>query len=99
MEIGRVVGTVVSTVKSSGLNSFKLLVVTPLAVGGELTTANDASTYVAIDLVGAGEGEIVLVTKGSAARVSDATNVPTDAAIIAVVDTVQIGTQNAYSKT
>ena len=99
MEIGRVVGTVVSTVKSSGLNSFKLLVVTPLAVGEELTTASGASTYVAIDLVGAGKGEIVLVTKGSAARVSDATNVPTDAAIIAVVDTVQIGTQNAYSKT
>jgi microcompartment protein CcmK/EutM len=99
MEIGRVVGTVVSTVKSSGLNSFKLLVVTPLAMGDELTTANGTSTYVAIDLVGAGEGEVVLVTKGSAARISDATNVPTDAAIIAVVDTVQIGTHNAYSKT
>ena len=99
MEIGRVVGTVVSTVKSSGLNSFKLLVVTPLAAAEELTIANGASSYVAIDLVGAGEGEIVLVTKGSAARVSDATNVPTDAAIIAVVDTVQIGTRNAYSKT
>lgn len=99
MEIGRVVGTVVSTVKSSGLKSFKLLVVTPLAMGEELTTANGASTYVAIDLVGVGEGEIVLVTKGSAARVSDAINVPTDAAIVAVVDTVQIGTQNAYSKT
>jgi microcompartment protein CcmK/EutM len=99
MEIGRVVGTVVSTVKSSGLNSFKLLVVAPLAVAEELTTAQGASSYVAIDLAGAGEGEIVLVTKGSAARLADASNVPTDAAIIAVVDTVQIGTQNAYSKT
>jgi microcompartment protein CcmK/EutM len=99
MEIGRVVGTVVSTVKSSGLNSFKLLVVAPLAVAEELTTAQGASSYVAIDLAGAGEGEIVLVTKGSAARLADASNVPTDAAIIAVVDTVQIGTHNAYSKT
>ena len=99
MEIGRVVGTVVSTVKSSGLNSFKLLVVAPLAVAEELTAAQGASSYVAIDLAGAGEGEIVLVTKGSAARLADASNVPTDAAIIAVVDTVQIGTQNAYSKT
>jgi len=98
MEIGRVVGTVVSTVKSSGLNSFKLLVVTPLSVAEELTAANGPSSYVAIDLVGVGEGEVVLVTKGSAARVSDAT-VPTDAAIVAVVDSVQIGTQNAYSKT
>jgi len=75
-----------------------LLVVTPLAVAEELSAVDGIGSYVAIDLVGAGEGEVVLVTKGSAARVSDATNVPTDAAIIAVVDTVQIGTQNAYSK-
>lgn len=99
MEIGRVVGTVVSTVKSSGLNSFKLLVVTPLAAGEELTAVDPTSTYVAIDLIGAGDGDVVLVTKGSAARLSDAINVPTDAAIIAVVDTVQLGSQNAYSKT
>jgi ethanolamine utilization protein EutN len=98
MEIGRVVGTVVSTIKSSGLNSFKLLIVTPVVVADELTVAEGANTYVAIDLVGAGEGEIVLVTRGSAARVSDATDVPTDAAIIALVDTVQTGNRNAYSK-
>jgi len=99
MEIGRVVGTVVSTIKSGGLNSYKLLIVTPLTTAQDLTAAQGRDDYVAIDLVGSGEGEVVLVTKGSAARVSDATNVPTDAAIIAVVDTVQIGTQNAYSKT
>jgi microcompartment protein CcmK/EutM len=98
MEIGRVVGTVVSTIKSSGLNSFKLLVVTPVAVVEEMTTPDRAAAYVAVDLVGAGEGEVVLVTRGSAARIPDATNVPTDAAIIAVVDTVQIGSENAYSK-
>ena len=98
MEIGRVVGTVVSTIKSSGLNSFKLLVVTPVAVAKEMTTPDDSAAYVAVDLVGAGEGEVVLVTRGSAARIPDAANVPTDAAIIAVVDTVQIGSENAYSK-
>jgi microcompartment protein CcmK/EutM len=98
MEIGRVVGTVVSTIKSSGLNSFKLLVVTPVAVAAEMAAPARAATYVAVDLVGAGEGEIVLVTRGSAARIPDATEVPTDAAIIAVVDTVQIGSENAYSK-
>lgn len=98
MEIGRVVGTVVSTIKSSGLNSFKLLVVTTVAVTQEMTSPDGAETYVAVDLVGAGEGEIVLVTRGSAARIPDTTNVPTDAAIIAVVDTVQIGSENAYSK-
>ncbi|GLR91698.1 EutN/CcmL family microcompartment protein [Bradyrhizobium iriomotense] len=98
MEIGRVVGTVVSTIKSPGLNSFKLLVVTPIAVTQEMTSPDDTATYVAVDLVGAGEGEIVLVTRGSAARIPDAADVPTDAAIIAVVDNVQIGSENAYSK-
>ena len=98
MEIGRVVGTVVSTMKSDGLNSYKLLVVTPLTTANELTAAQGRDDYVAIDLVGSGEGEVVLVTTGSAARISGATDVPTDAAIIAVVDTIQIGTRNAYSK-
>jgi microcompartment protein CcmK/EutM len=98
MEIGRVVGTVVSTIKSGGLNSYKLLIVTPLTTAEELTAAQGRDDYVAIDLVGSGEGEIVLVTRGSAARVSGALDVPTDAAIIAVVDTIQIGTRNAYSK-
>jgi microcompartment protein CcmK/EutM len=98
MEIGRVVGTVVSTIKSSGLNSYKLLIVTPLITDQELTAAKGRDDYVAIDLVGSGEGEVVLVTRGSAARISDATDVPTDAAIIAVVDTIQVGTRNAYSK-
>jgi microcompartment protein CcmK/EutM len=98
MEIGRVVGTVVSTIKSDGLNSYKLLIVTPVTTAEGLTAAEGRDDYVAIDLVGSGEGEIVLVTRGSAARLSGAAEVPTDAAIIAVVDTVQIGTRNAYSK-
>lgn len=100
MEIGRVVGTVVSTIKSSGLTSFKLLVVSPVVMTGA-PGASEASTdtYVAIDLVGAGEGEIVLVTRGSAARVSINSDIPTDAAIVAVVDTIQLGARNAYSKT
>jgi microcompartment protein CcmK/EutM len=98
MEIGRVVGTVVSTIKSDGLTSYKLLIIAPLTTADGLTAAPGRDDYVAIDLVGSGEGEVVLVTTGSAARVSDAANVPTDAAIIAVVDTIQIGTRNAYSK-
>ena len=53
----------------------------------------------AIDLVGAGEGEVVLVSVGSAARVAPGIDiVPTDATIIAVVDTVQFGARTAYSK-
>jgi microcompartment protein CcmK/EutM len=90
MELGRVVGTVVATIKASGLNSFKLLLVSPFSEGEEPQIQKPS--LVAIDLVGAGEGDIVLVTSGSAARA------PTDAAIIAVVDTVQLGERTLYDK-
>jgi len=99
MKLGRVVGTVVSTIKSSGLNSHKLLLVCPLDLAADSVASKDGETFVAIDLAGAGEHEIVLVSYGSAARISAGTSdVPTDAAIVAVVDNVQIGERNAYSK-
>jgi len=97
MELGRVVGNVVSTIKSSGLNSFKLLVVSPFGEGQDPKAAK--TCYVAIDLSGAGEGEVVLVTRGSAARIVPGTEAaPTDAAIVAVVDTVRLGDRTLYSK-
>jgi microcompartment protein CcmK/EutM len=99
MKLGRVVGTVVSTIKSSGLNSYKLMLVSHLDLAADSIPSDEHEAFVAIDLVGAGEGEIVLISRGSAARVSaGASDVPTDAAIVAVVDNVQIGERNAYSK-
>jgi carbon dioxide concentrating mechanism protein CcmL len=97
MEVGRVVGTVVATIKAPGLNSFKLLLVSPFLEGEE--SQIQKPSLVAIDLVGAGEGDIVLVTSGSAARASPGSEgAPTDAAIIAVVDTVQLGERTLYDK-
>jgi microcompartment protein CcmK/EutM len=97
MELGRVVGTVVATIKASGLNSFKLLLVSPFAEDKESEVQKPS--LVAIDLVGAGEGDIVLITSGSAARAARGSEgAPTDAAIIAVVDTVQLGERTLYDK-
>jgi microcompartment protein CcmK/EutM len=97
MELGRVVGNVVSTIKAAGLNSFKLLLVSPFGDGQEHDPPQ--TTFVAIDLAGAGEGEVVLVTRGSAARIISGTEgAPTDAAIVAVVDTVRTGDRTLYSK-
>ena len=97
MQLGRVIGTVVSTIKAPGLNSFKLLMVSSFGQG-EAPQSGEPS-LVAIDLVGAGEGEIVLVATGSAARGSPGSeNAPTDAAIVAVVDTVQLGERTLYDK-
>ncbi|RBP16065.1 ethanolamine utilization protein EutN [Roseiarcus fermentans] len=97
MELGRVVGTVVSTIKTAGLNSFKLLLVAPFSEPQEPNPSR--FPYVAIDLAGAGEGEIVLVTTGSAARATPGSeHSPTDAAIVAVVDTVRLGDRTLFAK-
>jgi microcompartment protein CcmK/EutM len=99
MELGRVVGTVVSTMKAPGLHSYKLMLVSPLDAQLTDNPTTDSDIYVAVDLIGAGEGEVVLVCRGSAARVvADTSGVPTDAAIIAVIDTIRLGASTAYSK-
>jgi ethanolamine utilization protein EutN len=73
-----VTGSTVATQKADGLSGFKLLNVLPEGGGVEV---------VAVDLVGAGEGDTVLVALGSAAREIDQTRgVPTDAAVVAIVD-------------
>lgn len=79
MVIGKVVGTVVSTRKSERLVGSKFLIVEPLEQEGQ-------QRLVAVDTVGAGVGETVLVTLGSAARVACGTEVPVDAAIVGIVD-------------
>ena len=81
MRLARVLGQVVSTVKQPGLEAFTLLVI---------EDAEDASdgTSVAVDLVGAGVGELVLVTTGSAARVAAGAEAPVDRAVVAIADSV-----------
>ncbi len=97
MEIGRVVGQVVSTVKHQGLSSLKLLVLEPAEAAGEL--GDLGPRYIAVDLVGAGNGEIVLVTRGSSARAaSEGGQVPTDAAVVAILDSVVVDGSTTFRK-
>jgi microcompartment protein CcmK/EutM len=100
MRLGRVCGNVVSTVKAGGLTRFKLLFVRDVDArdpAGE--RGNDGPVYVAVDLVGVGEGEIVLVSHGGAARIDHAAgSVPTDAAIVAIVDSTQLDSQTTFVK-
>jgi ethanolamine utilization protein EutN len=88
MQIGRVVGTVVSTQKHRKLDGAKLLLVQPLALTGEPR----GSAVLTIDSVGAGVGERVLIViegraAGAALRRKAA---PVDAAIIGIVDEVTV---------
>ena len=81
MLIGKIVGSVVSTRKNEKLIGSKFMIVETCAKTG------DSKRIVAIDDVGAGIGEIVLVATGSAARIGcDHENAPIDAAIVGIVD-------------
>jgi len=85
MQIGRVVGTVTATAKQERLTGLKLLLVDIVDDNMNVITPS----RVAADACGAGQGDTVLVTSGSAARMATGlSSAPTDLAIIAVVDRI-----------
>ncbi|MBQ1989203.1 MAG: EutN/CcmL family microcompartment protein [Clostridia bacterium] len=82
MIVGKVVGSVVSTRKNENLVGCKFMVVEPIAELG-----NPSEKFVAVDNVGAGIGEMVLVATGSAARIGcSMQTAPVDAAIVGIID-------------
>ena len=82
MIIGKVTGSIVSTRKNEKLIGSKFMIVELLN-----NFQNSAKSIVAVDNIGAGIGEFVLVALGSAARmVSGAENSPVDAAIVGIID-------------
>jgi ethanolamine utilization protein EutN len=87
MIIGRVLGTVVATRKDERLSGCKLLLVRPVNLQGE----DESSYLVAIDTVGAGFREKVLVVSGSSARLAEGMkDRPVDAAIVGIIDTIEV---------
>jgi microcompartment protein CcmK/EutM len=95
MNLGKVVGTVVSTRKNEKLVGTKLQVVKQIDLDGTET----GSFVVAVDAVGAGEGEVVLYATGSSARQTTLTqDRPADAVIMAIVDSIAVGDSLVYSK-
>ena len=87
MLIAKVVGTVVATRKDPRLVSNKLLVTRAMDPRGKA----DGSYVVAVDTVDAGVGETVLVVSGSSARMaSGMKDCPVDAAIVGIIDTIEI---------
>ena len=82
MIIGKVVGSVISTRKNENLVGNKFLIIEPIK-----SMAHAGDRLVAIDNVGAGIGETVLVATGSAARIGcGMENAPIDAAIVGIID-------------
>ncbi len=82
MIIGKVLGSVVSTRKNENLVGSKFMIVEPVK-----SMAKENSRIVAIDNIGAGIGEYVLVALGSAARIGcEKETQPIDAAIVGIID-------------
>ena len=99
MRLAKVVGQVVSTIKEPGLDGFKILLVENVDPGDPEREPFDGEAYPAIDVVGAGEGEVVLVAIGSAARIPTSTGqTPTDASVVAIVDSVIVGGEVTFKK-
>ena len=95
MQLGKIVGTVVSTQKDEKLNGLTLQVVRFV----DVDCAPLSNFIIAVDSVGAGVGEIVLVATGSSARQTKMTDgKPVDGTIMAIVDVLEIGGKVRYTK-
>ena len=95
MRIAKVVGVAVATVKDRRLEGGKLL----LVAEADPTGAATGRPFVALDVVGAGDGELVLVVEGSSARIAagDASR-PVDAVIVGILDSLRHDGQMTYHK-
>jgi microcompartment protein CcmK/EutM len=87
MQLARVIGNVVATVKNDALHSRKLLVIQPL--DGKLNESG--KPLIAVDSVGAGAGEVVFWCRGREASFPfEPIEVPTDCTIVGIVDSVSL---------
>ena len=95
MNLGKVVGTVVSTRKEPVLDGIRFLLVRLVDVEGKETSG----FVVAADAMGAGPGEMVLTAAGSSARQTAMTDKkPVDNVIMAIVDTWEVDGKTKYTK-
>ncbi len=87
MHIGRVIGTVVATRKDEKLVGTKLMITQPL----DLDLKPKGESLIAVDTVGAGIGELVVYTTGTAGRIAARKlDSPIDTAIVGIIDEIDI---------
>ena len=101
MFVAKVTGSLVSTQKVESMVGYKLLIVDPYRVEPTerrmLTTTG--RTFVAVDMLGAGVGEYVLITQGSSARLTPETkNMPIDTVVVGIVDQVHLDQLCVYAR-
>jgi len=100
MYLAKVIGSVVSSNKDEAMRGRKLMLVRPMLVDSSNPTKfkEGGNTIIAIDTVGAGEGEMVMFCQGSSARQAvGMKQLPVDAVITGIVDTVDVHGKKIYS--
>ena len=101
MFVAKVTGSLVATQKVGSMTGHKLLVVEPYRIDPQSrqSLVTTGRTFVAVDNLGAGEGDLVLLTQGSSARLTPETkSLPIDAVVIGIVDRVQVDQGCVYSR-
>ena len=101
MFVAMVTGSVVATQKTVSMTGHKLLVVEPYRLDekSRARLVPTGRTFIAVDTLGAGEGQFVLVTQGSSARLTPETKtLPIDAVVIGLVDTVRIEGREVFNR-
>ena len=111
MFLGRIKGHVIATAKDPAIRGHKLLIVEPLKVdyddaaaaangsggGGRFEVTGRA--IVVMDRIGAGEGQLVLITQGSSARLTPETkDMPIDTVVVGIVDQVTVDHASVYTR-
>lgn len=91
----KIIGSIVATRKDPKLEGAKLLIGKEIHLDG----STSETYHVAYDTVGAGEGEVVIIVRGSSARMTPLTgDKPVDSAIIAIVDEIEVGGEIVFRK-
>lgn len=101
MFVAKVTGSLVSTQKVDSMKGFKLLIVEPYRIEAKerQSLVTTGRTFVAVDTLGAGIGDFVILTQGSSARLTPETKtLPIDAVVVGIVDKVQVDDSNVYSR-
>ena len=101
MFVAKVTGSLISTQKVAAMTGYKLLIVEPYRVepNERKSLATTGRTFVAVDTLGAGVGDYVLLTQGSSARLTPETkNLPVDAVVIGIVDRVHVDSGMVYDR-
>lgn len=99
MFVAKVTGSIVSTEKVESMHGQKLLVVEPYrldAARDKLTTTG--RTFVAVDMLGAGLDDFVLIVQGSSRFTPETQKLPIDCTVIGIVDSVNIEKQQVYNR-